>query len=189
MSTGRGGPAREEVHVRNVAEEWPIAAQVKFGARTGSAPVVLGLVKLVLGLLLGSSLAELFRAFPEPLLGSLLIFSGLRLPPHLMLRPHPSAGHDTGYYHHGRTGTWHKSQLLSCAAILHPCYVSACLKVSSCMAWLSTWRPWRVVVHWRRHRAGVQLYKGDNRQREGADVHHSRSGQRAGQPGIWRPRR
>ena len=62
-----------------------IAAQVKFGARTGSAPVVLGLVKLVLGLLLGSSLAELFRAFPEPLLGSLLIFSGLHLTLHLML--------------------------------------------------------------------------------------------------------
>ena len=49
---------------------------MKFGARTGAAPVVLGAVKLVLGLLLGSSLAELLRAFPQPLLGSLLIFSG-----------------------------------------------------------------------------------------------------------------
>ena len=49
---------------------------MKFGARTGSAPVVLGAVKLALGLLLGSSLAELLRAFPQPLLGSLLIFSG-----------------------------------------------------------------------------------------------------------------
>ena len=68
--------------------------QVKFGARTGSAPVVLGLVKLVLGLLLGSSLAELFRAFPEPLLGSLLIFSGPCLTPTSTL-PHPSAAHDT----------------------------------------------------------------------------------------------
>lgn len=53
-----------------------VCAQVKFGARTGSAPMLLGLVKLVLGLLLGSSLAELFKAFPQPLLGSLLIFSG-----------------------------------------------------------------------------------------------------------------
>lgn len=53
-----------------------LALQVKFGARTGAAPVLLGSVKLVLGLLLGSSLAELFRAFPQPLLGSLLIFSG-----------------------------------------------------------------------------------------------------------------
>ena len=53
-----------------------LALQVKFGAQTGAAPVVLGCVKLVLGLLLGSSLAELFRAFPQPLLGSLLIFSG-----------------------------------------------------------------------------------------------------------------
>ncbi len=53
-----------------------MALQVKFGARTGAAPVVFGVVKLVLGLLLGSSLAELLRAFPQPLLGSLLIFSG-----------------------------------------------------------------------------------------------------------------
>ena len=43
--------------------------------------MLLGLVKLALGLLLGSSLAELFRAFPEPLLGSLLIFSGVCVPP------------------------------------------------------------------------------------------------------------
>ena len=49
---------------------------MKFGARTGAAPVVLGCVKLALGLALGSSLAELLRAFPQPLLGSLLIFSG-----------------------------------------------------------------------------------------------------------------
>ncbi|CAK0785198.1 hypothetical protein CVIRNUC_008404 [Coccomyxa viridis] len=56
-----------------------LAAQVKFGARTGAAPVALGCVKLALGLLLGSSLAELLRAFPQPLLGSLLIFSGIEL--------------------------------------------------------------------------------------------------------------
>ena len=49
---------------------------MKFGARTGAAPVALGCVKLALGLTLGSSLAELLRAFPQPLLGSLLIFSG-----------------------------------------------------------------------------------------------------------------
>ena len=56
---------------------------MKFGARTGAAPVVLGAVKLALGLALGSSLAELLRAFPQPLLGSLLIFSGV-LPLSLM---------------------------------------------------------------------------------------------------------
>ena len=54
---------------------------MKFGARTGAAPVALGLVKLALGLVLGSSLAELLRAFPQPLLGSLLIFSGAQAHP------------------------------------------------------------------------------------------------------------
>lgn len=45
--------------------------------------MVLGIVKLLLGLFLGSSLAELFRAFPQPLLGSLLIFSGAPLETHI----------------------------------------------------------------------------------------------------------
>ncbi len=43
--------------------------------------MALGCVKLALGLLLGSSLAELLRAFPQPLLGSLLIFSGAQAHP------------------------------------------------------------------------------------------------------------
>ena len=73
MSRWEGESDQVAVQSRSVAD----ALQVKFGARTGFAPVLLGLVKLGLGLLLGSSLAELFRAFPEPLLGSLLIFSGV----------------------------------------------------------------------------------------------------------------
>ena len=51
-------------------------AQVRFGARSGAAPVFLGLVKLVLGLAFGGSLFQLLRAFPSRLLGSLMIFSG-----------------------------------------------------------------------------------------------------------------
>ncbi len=43
--------------------------QVRFGARTGAAPVFLGLVKLGLGLLFGSSLLSLLKNFPSPLLG------------------------------------------------------------------------------------------------------------------------
>ena len=51
-------------------------AQVRFGARSGAAPMFLGLVKLVLGLVFGGSLFRLLRAFPSRLLGSLMIFSG-----------------------------------------------------------------------------------------------------------------
>ena len=50
--------------------------QVRFGARTGAAPVLLGLVKLTLGLAFGSSLLVLLQAFPGPLLGAMLIFAG-----------------------------------------------------------------------------------------------------------------
>ena len=52
------------------------AAQVRFGARSGAAPILLGLGKLLAGLLFGSSLLALLQAFPKGLLGALLIFSG-----------------------------------------------------------------------------------------------------------------
>ena len=53
-----------------------MVVQVRFGARSGAAPVFLGLLKIVLGLLFGSSLYQLLKAFPQPMLGSLMIFSG-----------------------------------------------------------------------------------------------------------------
>ena len=56
-----------------------LAAQVRFGARSGAAPMVLGVAKLAAGLLLGSSLFELLRHFPEPLLGCMLVLSGVEL--------------------------------------------------------------------------------------------------------------
>ncbi|KAK9918174.1 hypothetical protein WJX75_001970 [Coccomyxa subellipsoidea] len=56
-----------------------LAGQVRFGARSGAAPVFLGLLKIVLGLLFGSSLYQLLKAFPQPMLGSLMIFSGIEL--------------------------------------------------------------------------------------------------------------
>ena len=56
-----------------------LAPQYKFGARTGSAPLLLGALKLTLGLALGSSLVPLLAAFPEALLGALLCVSGMEL--------------------------------------------------------------------------------------------------------------
>eukprot|EP01025_Chloroclados_australasicus_P001724 TRINITY_DN10426_c0_g2_i5.p1 TRINITY_DN10426_c0_g2~~TRINITY_DN10426_c0_g2_i5.p1 ORF type:complete len:447 (+),score=24.04 TRINITY_DN10426_c0_g2_i5:115-1455(+) len=56
-----------------------LAAQVKFGARTGMAVVFLGVVKLVLGFFFGSSLFSLFQQFPSALLGAMLFFSGIEL--------------------------------------------------------------------------------------------------------------
>ncbi|GAX79912.1 hypothetical protein CEUSTIGMA_g7352.t1 [Chlamydomonas eustigma] len=56
-----------------------LAAQYKFGARHGTAPVCLGLIKVTLGLLFGSSLVQLLHNFPGPLLGALLALSGTEL--------------------------------------------------------------------------------------------------------------
>ena len=64
--------------------------QMRFGARTGAAPIFLGLTKLVLGLVFGSSLFQLLQAFPPPLLGALLIFAGNMVQQHRIKNCHRS---------------------------------------------------------------------------------------------------
>ncbi len=56
-----------------------LAAQYRFGARTGGSVVFLGLAKMILAVLFGSSLLIIFTEFPVSILGVLLIFSGLEL--------------------------------------------------------------------------------------------------------------
>ena len=56
-----------------------LAGQVRFGARHGAAPIFLGLIKVTLALVLGSSLFTLLQEFPMPLLGAMLLFAGVEL--------------------------------------------------------------------------------------------------------------
>lgn len=56
-----------------------IAGHVRFGARTATAPVLIGLVFIALGVALGDSGYALLRTIPDAVLGSLLLFSGLEL--------------------------------------------------------------------------------------------------------------
>jgi sulfate permease, SulP family len=54
-----------------------LTAHVAFGARTGGAPLVMGLSLLVLALGFGAGLAALLTAFPLPILAALLATAGL----------------------------------------------------------------------------------------------------------------
>lgn len=56
-----------------------LAAQVRFGARSGGAPVILGVVLVALGLFAGGSIDVLLALFPRPLLGVALFLTGLQL--------------------------------------------------------------------------------------------------------------
>ncbi|CAN6442583.1 unnamed protein product [Victoria cruziana] len=56
-----------------------MAGQYKFGGRSGACVALLGLVKLVLGFVVGSSLVEILKEFPTGLLGVLLFFAGTEL--------------------------------------------------------------------------------------------------------------
>lgn len=56
-----------------------LAGQYRFGARTNGSILFLGVVKLALAVLLGSSLMTLCIAFPASVLGVLLAFAGMEL--------------------------------------------------------------------------------------------------------------
>ncbi|CAN6442057.1 unnamed protein product [Victoria cruziana] len=56
-----------------------LAGQYRFGARSGFAVLALGLVKLVVGLVLGNSFKEIISELPTGVLGVLLLFSGIEL--------------------------------------------------------------------------------------------------------------
>jgi MFS superfamily sulfate permease-like transporter len=56
-----------------------LAAQYRFGARSGSSIVVLGIVKVLIGLFFGNTLVGLLKRFPFALLGVMVIAAGLEL--------------------------------------------------------------------------------------------------------------
>ncbi|KAI7868481.1 hypothetical protein BDF14DRAFT_1793765 [Spinellus fusiger] len=56
-----------------------LAGQYRFGARSGVSVIFLGLCKLLLGIIFGSSLVGLLGLFPKSLLGVMLFVSGVEL--------------------------------------------------------------------------------------------------------------
>jgi hypothetical protein len=56
-----------------------MAGHVRFGARTGGAPIILGAILVALALLFGPSIATLLRVFPPAVLGVVLFLTGAQL--------------------------------------------------------------------------------------------------------------
>ena len=56
-----------------------LAGQYKFGGRSGGCVALLGMSKLVIGIVLGSSIVKILDLFPVGVLGVLLLFAGLEL--------------------------------------------------------------------------------------------------------------
>ncbi len=56
-----------------------MAGHIRFGARTGGALVILGVMVLLIGLFLSDSVVLLFQVFPRPILGVILFFAGVEL--------------------------------------------------------------------------------------------------------------
>lgn len=56
-----------------------MAGHIRFGARTGGALVILGVMVLFTGLFLSESVSVLFKVFPKQILGVILFFAGLEL--------------------------------------------------------------------------------------------------------------
>ena len=56
-----------------------MAGHLRFGARTGGALVILGVILLLMGLFLSDSVAFLLQVFPRSILGVILCFAGVEL--------------------------------------------------------------------------------------------------------------
>ncbi|KAL8728897.1 MAG: hypothetical protein Q9181_005186 [Wetmoreana brouardii] len=56
-----------------------LAAQYRFGARSGASVIFLGLIKLLLGLFAGRFAKQVFRGIPNAILGIMVIAAGLEL--------------------------------------------------------------------------------------------------------------
>ncbi|KAK0250934.1 hypothetical protein LTS09_014004 [Friedmanniomyces endolithicus] len=56
-----------------------LAGQYRFGARSGSSIIILGIVKLVLGLTVGEAVVPLLQRFPRSLLGVMVLAAGVEL--------------------------------------------------------------------------------------------------------------
>lgn len=56
-----------------------LAAQYRFGARSGASVVFLGVLKLIIGLLFGETLVDLLKRFPAAFLGVMVVAAGLEL--------------------------------------------------------------------------------------------------------------
>ena len=56
-----------------------MAGHVRFGAKTGGAPVILGAILVLLALFFSDSVAIIFKVFPNAILGVILFFAGSEL--------------------------------------------------------------------------------------------------------------
>ncbi|KAH7148920.1 hypothetical protein EDB81DRAFT_480739 [Dactylonectria macrodidyma] len=56
-----------------------LAAQYRFGARSGASVIVLGIFKLLLGLVFGETIVDLLGNYPKSLLGIMVLAAGLEL--------------------------------------------------------------------------------------------------------------
>lgn len=56
-----------------------LAAQYRFGARSGASIIILGIFKILLGLIFGETLVDLLRHYPKSLLGIMVFAAGLEL--------------------------------------------------------------------------------------------------------------
>lgn len=56
-----------------------MAGHIRFGARTGGALVILGIIMLLSGLFLSDSISLILQVFPRCILGVILFFAGVEL--------------------------------------------------------------------------------------------------------------
>lgn len=91
-----------------------LAAQYRFGARSGASVIFLGIIKILLGLIFGETLVDLLAHYPKSLLGIMVLAAGLELAKvgHSLNKGAPDLWQDSAD-HEARLGVLRKQRELS----------------------------------------------------------------------------
>lgn len=87
-----------------------LAAQYRFGARSGASIIFLGVIKIALGLLFGETLVDLLGQYPKSLLGIMVLAAGLELAKvgHSLNQGAPDLWQEAAEQEDGHTGSLRK---------------------------------------------------------------------------------
>jgi MFS superfamily sulfate permease-like transporter len=106
-----------------------MAGQVRFGARTGGAPIILGAILLALALFFSPSIETLMMLFPKPLLGVILFFAGTELAMGAFNLEDIARGERFVFYSVAALTVWNVGIAFVFGAVVHALYRGGWLKL------------------------------------------------------------
>ena len=106
-----------------------MAGQVRFGARTGGAPIILGAIFVMLAIFFSPSIETLMMLFPRPILGVILFFAGSELALGAFKLEEITRGERLIFYTVAALTVWNVGVAFVLGATVHALFRRGCLKL------------------------------------------------------------